>query len=539
MGKKGWYGERFVMIIMALLITGFLCLMIGSATAQDVKEMAKEATKEIRNSQRRMFNGKHEEAKVHLDKAEELIKKIEAEDPDFKGLVILKSKFEKQKKDLEKRMPKKEEEKEESKEEGDKSKEEESESSEGKKSDVQKEESAKLPGGVTFRLKKVDDILKRAERHLKKDPADMNDYTVKSLEAAVKDAEGMMKEMMDGYGDQIPEGNEEVKAAWDKIEEFKKKVTGVSDHVENKEAAAADAEAARKKQSDEWLAKINPYIMNPANPGYDKDKYLIAGATDQTDELQRRKKIFDEAVILYAEYEKTEFPDGITDELERAARELKYSIDSFESSYAEAGKRFLETAQNEVEQLEQWVAGQKSKMASDEKYQPLVIGKDRIPGIKKMIEKAKSSESADAVAVADLEKRIAVLEKDDGELRTIRTERTFMIPDKFDGSEKKKIKSVAEDILKKEHPGAKPLRATVISQGWKEERVTEFTDTTQTALRHRVTQSVTAQVAAEKDGKTSLYTIHVAQDQKSGGGWGDYYGNVMFIDPMLKKNVKK
>ena len=127
----------------------------------------------------------------------------------------------------------------------------------------------------------------------------------------------------------------------------------------------------------------------------------------------------------------------------------------------------------------------------------------------------------------------------DNEHRRIRTERTFMTSDQYKGSDLKSLHEKAEAIVKKDFSDAKVLRKTVISTDWKEERVLEFTDTTQTATRYRVTRSLTAQAGAKRGSDVFLYTLHIAKDQRSDGSWGELYGHIMFTDPMLESNINK
>ncbi len=91
----------------------FTCLCITLCVpsllmAQDVKQLAKEAGNEIRQSQRMMFNGKLDEAAQHVHNAAELLEQIQAADPDFAQLKTLQNKYNKQKKDLDRRLPKEE-----------------------------------------------------------------------------------------------------------------------------------------------------------------------------------------------------------------------------------------------------------------------------------------------------------------------------------------------------------------------------------------------------------------------------------------------
>jgi len=73
---------------------------------QDASALAREANKALRNSQNAMFSGKLEKAQTDLDAAAELIEQIQALDPTFGQLKGLESKYAKQKKDLDRRLPK-------------------------------------------------------------------------------------------------------------------------------------------------------------------------------------------------------------------------------------------------------------------------------------------------------------------------------------------------------------------------------------------------------------------------------------------------
>jgi hypothetical protein len=114
-----------------------------------------------------------------------------------------------------------------------------------------------------------------------------------------------------------------------------------------------------------------------------------------------------------------------------------------------------------------------------------------------------------------------------------------MSADKYKGRTAAAIKQTARKIIKTKFPQATILRATLISSGWQEERVFEYTDTTRTAVRYRVTRSITAQVAARQGQDVSLYTLDISKDRRSDGSWSPLYGHIMFTDPMLEENVMK
>ncbi len=73
---------------------------------QDTASLVKQANKELRNAQNSMFSGKKEKSLQQLNHVAELLEKIKAADPDNPRLKSLTQKYEKQKKDLDRRMGK-------------------------------------------------------------------------------------------------------------------------------------------------------------------------------------------------------------------------------------------------------------------------------------------------------------------------------------------------------------------------------------------------------------------------------------------------
>lgn len=509
-------GSKVIFFLLFLIV--FLLSPDVSVLAQDANTLAKNANKELRSSQKMMFSGKLEQARTHLNTASELIEKIKAVDPGLGQLKSLEGKYARQKRDLDKRLIKT----------GAVKKPE-------KPGGVDKPD--KLPGVVTYRLKKVDRILQKGEGVLTKETAASDDWKVKELESTLNEANDIMAEILEKYGDRIPPDHPDIKTRENKIAAFQSKVNEFKEEVVNKKGIAAKEKGQREAQSQEWLVKINPFITGPAKPGYDATKYLIAGGTENVEELEKRKKIYDEADALFAEYKKVKFPAGKTDELERAEKNLAYALDTFSKGYKASVEGFFKKAEEKLDQAAQWLAKEEAK--GEGKKQFLLLQKDIIPDIRKMIATATAPVAGADTRVAALNKKLADIEKRSEKLHELRKNRTFMTPDKFKGKELGEIKSKAAKFLKKEHPDAKILRTTVISNDWKEERVLEHTDTTKTAVRYRITRSVTAQIGGKRGSDVFLYTIYVAKDKRADGSWGKLYGHVMFTDHMLEKNVKK
>ena len=510
------------MTLLIVFIIGLLLMPKMNILAQDAKTLAKEINQAVRNSQRMMFNGKFEESQKYLDTAAELLEKLKEIDPEFNQLKSLEGKYARQKKDLDKRLGKTQPAKP-------------STTTQPQKPGA-KGDADKLPGGVTHRLKSVDRILQKGDRALAKKSAASDDWKVKQLDSILQEANDMMDEIQKGYGDQIPSDHPDMKARQEKIAAFQTAVDEYKGNVTAQAKKTAEENAQREAQSQEWLTKIKPYITGHISSGQES-KFLIAAGTADVEELKLRKAIYDEAAALFAEYEKATFPYGKTEELERAEKDLSHALKSFREGYKESVDGFFAKAEEKLAYTEQWLSQQEKK--SDEKTGPLTLQKDIIPDIQKLIATAAASTSEDDSRVIEFKQRLAAIEQKNRKFRNLHIEQTVMKPDQFTGKELKGLKAKAEAILSEEHGDAKVLRTTIISPDWKEEDVVEFTDTTKTTVRHRITHSVTAQVAGKRGDEVFLYTIYLAKNKKSDGSWGSLYGHIMFTDPMLEENVNK
>ena len=91
-------------LTLILIVSG-----VGPATSgwsQDAAALVRQANTELRTSQRHMFSGKFEQAAEELKKAAASIEQLEATDPNHAQVKSLKQKYDRQKKDLDKRMGK-------------------------------------------------------------------------------------------------------------------------------------------------------------------------------------------------------------------------------------------------------------------------------------------------------------------------------------------------------------------------------------------------------------------------------------------------
>lgn len=600
--KKNLWSNITKAVLAALCI---IVLVVSLATAQDVKELAKQANNEIRQSQRMMFNGKLEESLQHLQQAAELLEQIKAADPDFSQLKSLQSKYDKQKKDLDKRLPKEEQPVEAAPTE--KPEPTVKEEPPAEPTPEEQPQPATAPEGQdpAALAKEADKAIKNSQRAMfggKLDDAkaeldkaaqlieqikaaDPNFSQLKSLDSkytkqfndlrkrlpetpeekvirllegpsqnlaevaqlladdnpsqdVVNQAESLLtfatnriNAVLQEVGDQVPPDQPDVQAIQQQIAELQQQLEARKAGLAAKAEQVAAQQAEKEAFANEWLQKLNVYREG--------DKELIGSGTANVDELLHRKAMYEEAKALFEEYRKVDFPQGKTVELELAEEDLVYNFEGFEKGYQETIDGFAEKASQQLAHAEEWLTEQEAKIAADPTMHPPYLHQMVIQGITNEIFALDAATAGADSRVSGFKARLAGIEERAQALRQRGVELTVMLPDKFQGAEADVIKTKAAEFLNKEYADAEGLRTTIIDADWNEEQAWEYTDTTKTAIRYRITRSVTVQIAAKRGNDVFLYSIHVAKNQRSDGSWGELYGHVMFVDPMLEENVNK
>jgi hypothetical protein len=172
------------------------------------------------------------------------------------------------------------------------------------------------------------------------------------------------------------------------------------------------------------------------------------------------------------------------------------------------------------------------------KKPPVIMQRDLEPLRAEVEKMAEAGDETDA-ELASLRTKLNQVYETNARHAEIRSERTFQLPDAFSGAELSTLKAKADEVVSEAYADAVILRTTVPSKDWTIENVIEATDSTNTALRHRVTRSVRAQVALKRsDGKVYLQEVYLAQDQQP-DGWGTLKGHTTWSDWMQQVNIGK
>ncbi|MEA2083764.1 MAG: hypothetical protein U9O82_05880 [Thermodesulfobacteriota bacterium] len=201
-----------------------------------------------------------------------------------------------------------------------------------------------LPSSVTSRLKKIDTSLSAAEAALKKNQ-------LQSATRKVGEAKKLMNEIQTRYSAKIPDGNEQMKAATERLKSVEAKVSDADASAAKAAAAKARVKELMESQSMEWVEKFSQFF------DYKSDLYLRMGAEfnrASESEKQKCKEAYAEADDLMPTYKKTEFPHGKTQELTNLEQRLfdyltRYNEQEARARQEQSCRKWVETFRSYVD----------------------------------------------------------------------------------------------------------------------------------------------------------------------------------------------
>ncbi len=373
------------------------------------------------------------------------------------------------------------------------------------------EAQTKMPGGVTSRVKKINAYLDATESRLKSGSVDRND---------LERAQEALGEIQKSYKDFA--SHAEVKAA-------EKRIAKVSEAIKAVEASKKQAKDKKEKDTAssekilvDWANRLTEYKTNtsPGTKGY------FGVSTEDIEKLLATKKDYENAKALYAEFLKT----GINKDDHFKLRQAEYDIKVAILNYEQSRDRIPEAANKEIDEALKWMAETKAsgKKLSLSKHQHERIAL-LIENVNKVFPNTDKARALNAKK-ADLDKKIEEADKSILEGRRMK-------PNQYSGKDAEELKKMAGGIVTKNNRGAAVLKVNITSSSWETESALEWTDTTRSALQHRVTSFVYAQVGAKIGAECYLFTVYLNKDT-IGGRQNPLTGHVMYKDRILEKNIK-
>jgi len=301
-------------------------------------------------------------------------------------------------------------------------------------------------------------------------------------------------------------------------------------------AAGGSAQAAGEDEaSAAWLARLQPYVIGAGRPGHNPDKHLVPAAAQEKDEMQRRLGLYAEAAAALAEFRQAAPGDLADDELKQAAALLQTALSQFEASCRRQAEQDLRDADAAIGRMEQLARAQGAKVAAKEPFS--FLDREQLAHAQAVVDRSAGLFRPGDQHMASLNRRLMGLKRADAKWRAARIDETRLQPDVYIGDDAEALKKSAEGCVLRAQPGVQVLKTALITPDWEQESVMEWTDAESMALRHRVTRSLTAQVAGKRHADLRLYTVMVSQDLGA-GGWGSVYGQVMFTDAILAANAQ-
>jgi len=305
----------------------------------------------------------------------------------------------------------------------------------------------------------------------------------------------------------------------------------------------AETEAAMKSADERIGAALGADAL--VNGWIERlDLYRRNGAKDLTQSINGAamyaevKRLAEEAETLWAEYQQVEFPKGKTKPLEDSEHFFQVSLQEAKEHLDYAMSSRLSEAKKQVEHIAAFFA-QDQAWKSDKSAPPKPFATELIDTADRAIEEL-AGYAPDSPDVPKLRGQLDSLKQESADRKAANKAMTFLRGDKYTGSDAGELKEFAKKLVPKAHDGAEVLRLTICSPDWKEETVTEWTDTTHSALRTRTTRTLMFNAAFKISGEVFRDFGYLNQDRRSDGTWGATYGHLAkYRDPMLEENVNK
>lgn len=296
--------------------------------------------------------------------------------------------------------------------------------------------------------------------------------------------------------------------------------------------------ASRDLQEDAcrpWVAKLRAFV----DVGAGSPKYLVDSVTLSESDLQARSLLLAEAESLWSEYRKAGFPLGKSDELVALEQTMEQRLRDMPATLRQSRELLSADIEKVFDSTLARLSADTGWKTDPARMPDLVMERDVI-ALQEAIERYAVAVTPSDAKLETLKSKLAQIKDLDSRNRAVRAERTFMKADRFEGDDGDALRRKVESIVKEKAGATVILRVTLPAGNWQEENVQEWTDTTHTQWRHRVTRFMTAQAAAKgADGKVYLHSVHLASDRQSDDSWGALYGHVIGSDWMAEANVKK
>ena len=511
-----------VPIMLGLLFAGLISLSLpADASAESADDLARTANKMIRNAERNMHNRKIDLAVTLLEEAQSTLDALKVADPSHRQLKSLENKYARIKKQVDKKL-------------GGAQAKRSSPSASTALTEPGDSSGDKLPGGVSKRIRDIKREMDQVKRYLSKG----TESSAKQAQYILGGVQSLFDDIDKKYGDQFDTSHPDYAAAKERFDRLEGDTNAALAAAAKSNTDAEADEAAKKKQSAEWIPKFQAYLSYPGNEGHDPNLLVYVPGTSEPEKFADAQKRYEAFKSFYESYQAAEFPHGKTWKLETLAeKDGPQRLVDFQKQFADRVGTVFGEAEKHISEAMAYLE-KKNGWKNDPSVKPPLIDKNRMNAIDNLVKNVNSALGSGSPEAAKINRSYAALTAQDKEYRKIRAERTFLSPDIYSGGDKKDLLKKARAIIANEKPGSKVLRVTIYKDGWEEKTVEGWRDTSRTQWEKKTFREINANAGARDATGVYLYTIYLAQD-KTSTGWSNLYGHIMYSDPMAEENVDK
>jgi len=503
----------------------------------DIKTIERKINTDLRKAQNNMFSGKNEEAYTMIEEIWKDIETIQKADPNYRNLTSLEQKYRRLKQNLDKKLGKVTQ----------KpktprpitrtsSRTMRSPPTSSKPVNNQRSDEDKLPSGVTKRLRDIEPPLSHAEHILSSNQEEIS-TKLENARYQLQSATEIFSSLSRMYSNHI--NHPDVKAIQERITNISEKLDILSQQVQAETEQAEKEKKKTEKLSQEYVEKIRPYLLG----GGVREKQLNLSQMRGKAVLIHQKELIKEIKQVSQSLKLNNLPGTKTYDMEEAEKKLIQIIKDGEEAYHLSIKNIITEAITPIEQKLDLFA-KDNAWHQDQTLRPNWLYQQEKNSIankmKQVYELVPDIIAKNNQDLNYLENKLRQLEKENQERLDILPKRTFMVPEKYQGENIKALKTKAGELVKEKEPTAKILRVHLIRSDWRIEDVEEFTDTSRTKIRQRITHNLPAQVAAQIGDKVILYNAHIAKNKLSDGSFSNLYGNLEDYPHIIaKENLPK
>ena len=402
-----------------------------------------------------------------------------------------------------------------------------------------------LPGPVLFQLKETEHLLDKADRELRKAPKS-EEKRLEALQAAKADVAGArakMEEMEKRHAGEFSPFHPDVVEIRQRFYEVETKILERSVPPAPAAAAAAapvptvsaPSPALPVGGTDYWRSRLRPFVLLPTHPDFDPAFYLEPHATADSLQMKQRLDVYSRAASTLTEYRQSQYGTVSPVELQRYALDIETALRRFGVSCLQHADQELADVDGDIQRLEQFVRVQEEHLSLQQPIE--FLDRDELRQLDARIARAARLVRGDDFCLLDLRQRFADLQRHDARLRLAGAADTRMKPDVYTGADAIALRQAAARSIQLRQPSLRVLRVALTSPAWREETVVEWGDYNRQKLKQGVIRSLSAQVAARQGEDIRLFTVDLRQVRLPSGRWGPLDGRILFVDPMLEKNL--